>query len=1267
MPKFWRFIKWSAIGLGLTLLLALVALALYVRTDSFSHWVREQAVAAINESIRGTVAIERFEGTLWGDLTLDHVVLRHEGEEILAIPRLKVAFDLWPLIWGRVQIAGVDAAEARAVLIQSETGEWNVAEALAPRRPEEEAASAWVVLINSFTMRNGDIALYPDGPGAEPYRMKDFSLTGQLLLRPARLAIDVREVSGLLTAPSQPDARLKGALAYQQSGAAPGRLTVKDFWLVSRNSQVKVNAQITQSDPLSIKARALVPKLAAADIAHYVPDWPVRKDLAGSVAIEGSLDAVTGNVEVTAAGAKVDGKFRADLTAEMPRYTTRLTLSGFDLRRWLEDPDFSGVVGGTAEVSGNGFELAAIAAKASLEVRRAAAHGWSLGDVSLDGRLENRVASVDGDLKSPLGGATWSGKIVLDDNPAYEVALAVKNLDVERALPARDALRGSLNLEGVVKGTGLSLADMNTRAEFQILPSTLGPVQVTQGGVDATLSNRRLRIARAALGTAESTLTVAGELGLEATIGGTLDYRLRMTDVSPWLSLAGRKGSGSLNVIGQAQGNLADLSTEGTAQLSRLQLDGVAVRDGTVKFALQGSSEQVFPRGVVTARLAGVDAGVALERIDVAAKLAREPSPSIALQLNAQDRQARRHTLSGLVEFLPDAVVARLRQAELGSPSGTWTLVSPASVTQRDDEFLIEGVSLRSDGRQLSLDGRFAFTGPQDLTLNIDRFSLETLAAFLPEEPDMTGLLAAEARITGTAAAPDVSVLAQLSDASIAGQAYAGARAELKYKDKLASLSVAVQQDATHALTGAGTFPISLSWHDGWRADFGDDMEFRLRSTGVSLAFLNAWAGESVENIGGEVSLDVLARGSIKQPDVQGTFQLRDGRVKILPLGIDVAAMAAVGSLDSRKLIVRELSARAQDGEIRGSGALALTGFDVSAVKLSLSAKRWPAIATERYQVRVGGQVDVQGSLEAPKVTGKLTVTEGSLRPDLAFLERSEVPLQRDETIVVIKNNSVVRSPPGQAAKPGAPAKDDWFANVSLDLDVNAPGNLWIRHPDLVAELSGKIQARKAPQREIDLIGRIAVVRGWMAFQGRRLQLARGVIEFTGGDGITPSLDFVAQYRVQGYQVQVLIGGTTEKPVLTLSSEPRLEQADILALLIFGKPLGSLNEHEQGSLQQSALSITSGFVAATVAQSVSRALGLDALGLDIGDVSFSGGRVGFGRYVGPGAYVSVSQQLAGEQGREVALEYQITPDWKISTSSTTTGSSGIDIIWHKRY
>ena len=85
--------------------------------------------------------------------------------------------------------------------------------------------------------------------------------------------------------------------------------------------------------------------------------------------------------------------------------------------------------------------------------------------------------------------------------------------------------------------------------------------------------------------------------------------------------------------------------------------------------------------------------------------------------------------------------------------------------------------------------------------------------------------------------------------------------------------------------------------------------------------------------------------------------------------------------------------------------------------------------------------------------------------------------------------------------------------------------------------------------------------------------------------------------------------------------------------------------------------------AAQIGKAVSDALGLESLG----DVSFSGGQVRFGRYVGGKTYFSLSQEIAGKMGGEVSLEYQLTPQLRIDATATASGNSGVDIIWHKRY
>jgi translocation and assembly module TamB len=158
-------------------------------------------------------------------------------------------------------------------------------------------------------------------------------------------------------------------------------------------------------------------------------------------------------------------------------------------------------------------------------------------------------------------------------------------------------------------------------------------------------------------------------------------------------------------------------------------------------------------------------------------------------------------------------------------------------------------------------------------------------------------------------------------------------------------------------------------------------------------------------------------------------------------------------------------------------------------------------------------------------------------------------------------------------------------------------------------------------------------------------------------------LDVVGEYRVTNYVVNVAITGTAAKPALTLKSDPQLDQADILSLLLFNKPISALGKGEQVSLQQNAIDITTSFAASAIGAGVSQALGLQ----DLGDVDFSGGQLRYGRYIGRNAFVSVGEDVTGQNGQEAGAEYQITPDWKLSVTTSSKGDRGVDLIWHKRY
>src|SRR5262249_19405188 len=302
---------------------------------------------------------------------------------------------------------------------------------------------------------------------------------------------------------------------------------------------------------------------------------------------------------------------------------------------------------------------------------------------------------------------------------------------------------------------------------------------------------------------------------------------------------------------------------------------------------------------------------------------------------------------------------------------------------------------------------------------------------------------------------------------------------------------------------------------------------------------------------GGEVEMDLQVRGSLSQPVASGVLRVRDGKLTPTALGVQVSSVTAEGLLEPHGIRISQISARANKGELNGSGFIALQKFVPQGIDIAIAAKQWPAINTQQYQIQTDGAPKIDGTFAAPRITGNFEVPRGELRPDLSFLDRGNTPVKRDPTITVISTTAGGKS----AAKPesNGQSDSDLWRSASIDIQVRIPNNLWTRYRNGNAELSGNLRVTKASGGNPAVKGLIETLRGWVGFQGRRFTLTRGRLEFGGGEKIDPSLDIGAEHRAGNYLISAVVKGTAEKPTLTLASDPQLDQADILSVLLLIK------------------------------------------------------------------------------------------------------------------
>jgi len=1148
-----RILLCLTVGIVVLLVGLLVAVVVIVHTDRFREWLRVQIVAAVDPLFPATVTIGALEGSVFGTLTARDVAIRYAGADVVRVERAAVSHSLRGLLHGAPPRVGLELERPVVCLVQSPDGQWNIVAAFAtPPAPPQPAAPSpgWLAVdLAPINLRDGLVTVRTADAPIETLRVEHLAIDATAAIRPAGIAASVHTLTAGVASAGVPPLQLRAAARYD-GGVSPSLVTIQSAAVQTEHSTVLVEGRVQDLEAPMLDLTATV-MVAAAEV-RQLAGVALRPDVTGTVSVTGPLPALRAALTLAAGGATVSAEAHADVAADPPRYDARATLAGIELRRLLDGEIPGGVLAGTVDAAGVGTDLATVRAHGSVTAQGLSWQEQALGNVDLSATLAGGSVTFTTEARGGSLPVRLGGTVRLGDPLGYQLAATVRQLDPARLPGGRAGLKGSIDVDATVDGSGTDLATLAARLSVDLLPSSVGPIQLTKGRVRASVARQQVRIDELRLAAPATTLAVSGDLGMEANASGRLVYDLRVTDVGPWMRLAAQRGSGALTLHGTLTGNLEALRVDGNLDVQTLTVAGVQMHHGAVGFDLAGVQSGT-PSGTVSAAVQGLEAGLAFERIDARIGLAAGTPATAAIDLTARDVAQRTQRAQARVTYGGAETVVRLNEVALETPAGPWQLARPATIRQSPTRLVIDDFRLENGPQYLSVDGQVAPT------------------------------LALEA----------------------------------------------------HAV------------------DF-------------DLAVLNAVSSRDVTDIAGRLDLDLALTGATDRPVARGSIRLRDGAARLRPLGVQVTAATAQVGLDEHAVRIEEVSAKAGDGVLSATGTIGIRDYQPDTIDVSLRLDEWPAIDTSQSRATLAADLRADGTVSAPAVRGRVDVLRASLRPDLGFLGRQS--LTRDPTIIVVgRPDAAADTLVSRAPVAGLNGPPDIYKNLLIDVTVGIARNSWVRHPDAVIELTGAVRADKPRGGELVLDGDIQTVRGWVAFRGRRFRIQEGEVRFTGATPIDPSFDVVASHQFTDYRVEVVIGGTARTPMLTLRSDPTLEQADILALIIFGRPVGQLFEGERQNLQAQALEVAGSFAAQELGRSISDALGLDHLGIDIRQVDIRGGTVGFGTYLTEKTYVAIDQDISGRGGTKATIEYSITPNWQVQTSTSSAGNSEGGILWRKRY
>ena len=546
----------------------------------------------------------------------------------------------------------------------------------------------------------------------------------------------------------------------------------------------------------------------------------------------------------------------------------------------------------------------------------------------------------------------------------------------------------------------------------------------------------------------------------------------------------------------------------------------------------------------------------------------------------------------------------------------------------------------------------------------LDALDLETVPAL--KNRQIEGVLSGFARV-------DYGPAGRSLDADLSAHPLRVGQATM---DQVNIAIAADQRQVTSAVSvsgQSGSLDARLASGLTWPAEGVPSLAGTLRTTlsarQFRLAALWPLVGDSVNEIDGRLDAELSAQVDDERVLLRGHGRLREGVMQIPAVGQRFEAISADIEVAPESVVLKDVRARGLTGGLTGSARITLDrhlGLEEASGTLVVGKHQKVPVTVEG--VALG---DAWGTVEARAVKKgerlELLVRVPELHVDVPDTGSNDVQeLSRDRQVRV----GVRRSDATFVALPVQPLSKPPEPTTPLDLTLELGDSVWLERGDQVsAQVSGRLVV--AVREETSVNGEIALKGGTLDVSGKRFELERGTVTFSGGDPADPSISAVARWDAPaGYAVYATYAGSVRKGKLTLRAEPPLSEDEILNLILFGTPEGTVSSGT-GDSASGAIGIAGG----TATRGINRAIS-DFTKLDVQarvDTSSGDAR--------PELVIPLSRRLSARLTRAIGepsagaspdrtfltLELRLRQKWALSALLGDRGASSLDLVWRSHY
>lgn len=490
------YLKWI-IAL-LVILLLFMGVRMSLKSDWLLDYARGIVVEQANEQINGELQIGAIRGDLLFGFTISDITINDlQQNEILVLDTLQIRYTLPSLIRTPHRLDLLRADGLRGTLIQDQDSVWNAERLLPATDPEEEPEDSdplyWSV--DRLVVNRADISVQSDLLLPDGYlEIQDLSLDSHAEMFPDRWLVSLDHISlklieGRLPAPVE---------LSMQAVAMDEQITLESLTVSTGRSLLNSRAELLNQE--HITGNVDLTPLSKLDVAAYLEDYPIQKDLKISLTAEGTMDNLTLSVH---ADADEGGRFSLSATSDIsdPFVLKRISFEAnrFNGPELLGDPELPSFqfasLTGSGEVNLAELEEANWQGDFVLEALRLNEYGLDMA--TFDYTVSDQTAELNGSLRN--GGEeiaiSAGGSNLFEEQPKWHITANGDRLNLATWLGDTELdSRFTLSLEA--RGAGITPEDLASTFSVRISDGRYGKQEFSTlnftGNVDPNMLNGNL-------------------------------------------------------------------------------------------------------------------------------------------------------------------------------------------------------------------------------------------------------------------------------------------------------------------------------------------------------------------------------------------------------------------------------------------------------------------------------------------------------------------------------------------------------------------------------------------------------------------------------------------------------------------------------------------------------------------------------------------------------------------------------------------------------